>query len=180
MRPEQGRGLQTGDGQSLDDSAGDFVSSCRCDDASATAQLGFFQGEQEIAAAEGREIETVGFIQQNLVRPGFPLLGRPHCTATQDDNFRFRVDARLVGNQHARVLTEKVERCRFPMLSIGLRVFERRQEDRERWDQILVLHPSKDTRFWTRFFQSNSVQLEFRTMVQRGSVSDGHLGGVEG
>ena len=66
------------------------------------------------------------------------------------------------------------------MLSIGLRVFERRQEDRERWDQILVLHPPKDTRFWTRFFQSNSVQLEFRTMVQRGSVSDGHLGGVEG
>ena len=119
MRPEQGRGLQTGDGLSLDDSAGDFVSSCRCDDASATAQLGFFQGEQEIAAAEGREIETVGFIQQNLVRSGFPLVGRPHGTAAQDDNFRFRVDARLVRDQHARVLTEKVERCRFLMLSIG-------------------------------------------------------------
>ena len=119
MRLEQGRGLQTGDGQSLDDSAGDFVSSCRCDDASATAQLGFFQGEQEIAAAEGLEIQAVGFIQENLVRSGFPLLGRPHGTAAQDDNFRFRVDARLVGNQHARVLTEKVERCRFLMLSIG-------------------------------------------------------------
>ena len=114
MRPEQGRGLQTGDGQSLDDSAGDFVSSCRCDDASATAQLGFFQGEQEIAAAEGREIETVGFIQQNLVRSGFPLLGRPHGTAAQDDNFRFRVDARLVRDQHARVLTEKAGGVDFP------------------------------------------------------------------
>ena len=119
MRPEQGRGLQTGDGQSLDDSAGDFVSSCRRDDASATTQLGFFEGEQEIAAAEGLEIQAVGFIQQNLVRPGFPLVGRPHGTAAQDDNFRFRVDARMVRDQHARVLTEKVERCRFPMLSIG-------------------------------------------------------------
>ncbi len=56
MRLEPGRGLQTGDGQSWDDSAGDFVSSCRCDDATATAQFGFFQGEQEIAAAEGLEI----------------------------------------------------------------------------------------------------------------------------
>lgn len=114
MRPEQGRGLQTGDGQSLDDSAGDFVSSCRRDDASATAQLGFFEGDQEIAAAEGLEIQAVGFIQQNLVRPGFPLVGRLHGTAAQDDNFRFRVDARWVRDQHARVLTEKAGGVDFP------------------------------------------------------------------
>jgi hypothetical protein len=94
--------------------AGDFVSSCRRDNASATAQLGFFKGEQEIAAAEGLEIQTVGFIQQNLVRSGFPLLGRPHGATAQDDNFRFRVDARLVRDQHARVLTEKAGGVDFP------------------------------------------------------------------
>ena len=76
--------------------------------------LAFSQGEQEIAAAEGLQIQTVGFIQENLLCSGFPLVGWRQGATAQDDDFRFRVDARLVGNQHARVLIEKAGRVDLP------------------------------------------------------------------
>ena len=55
-------------------------------------------------------------IQQTLVRSGFALVGWTHGTTTQDDNFRLRINARLVRDQHARVLAKNVGGVDFPSL----------------------------------------------------------------
>ena len=86
----------------------DFGTPGRGDDASTATQLILFHREEEIAAAEGLEIQTIGLIEQNLVHPGFTLVGWAHGSTTQYHHLGLGIDARLVGNQHTRVFAENV------------------------------------------------------------------------